>query len=53
MKRIFIFMWSQRWEGDTNFLTVFGDVRSIPEHFKQTYTKLLPHFKKEGAHESL
>lgn len=42
-----------RWEGDTNFLTVLGDIRSIPEHFKQTYTKLLPHFKKEGTHETL
>ncbi len=40
-----------RWQGDTNFLTVFGDVRSIPEHLKQTYEKLLPHFKKEGVHE--
>jgi len=40
-----------RWGGDTNFLTVFADIRSIPEHLKQTYTKLLPHFKKESAHE--
>jgi ATP adenylyltransferase len=40
-----------RWQGDTNFLTVFGDVRSIPEHLKQTYEKLLPYFKKETAHE--
>jgi ATP adenylyltransferase len=40
-----------RWQGDTNFLTVFGDVRSIPEHLKQTYEKLLPYFKKESAHE--
>lgn len=40
-----------RWGGDTNFLTVFADVRSIPEHLKQTYTKLLPHFKKESANE--
>lgn len=42
-----------RWEGDINFLTVLGEVRSIPEHLKQTYTKLLPHFKKEGSHENL
>lgn len=40
-----------RWQGDTNFLTVFSDVRSIPEHLKQTYEKLLPYFKKESAHE--
>jgi len=40
-----------RWQGDTNFLTVLSDVRSIPEHLKQSYTKLLPHFKKESIHE--
>ena len=40
-----------RWQGDTNFLTVFADLRSIPEHLKQTYEKLLPYFKKESAHE--
>jgi ATP adenylyltransferase len=40
-----------RWGGDTNFLTVFADIRSIPEHLKQTYTKLLPHFKKESSNE--
>lgn len=39
-----------RWEGDTNFMTVFSDVRSIPEHLKQTYAKLLPHFMKESPH---
>jgi ATP adenylyltransferase len=38
-----------RWDGDTNFLTVLGDVRSIPEHLKQTYSKLLPHFGKESS----
>ncbi|MCE5241975.1 MAG: HIT domain-containing protein [Syntrophobacteraceae bacterium] len=42
-----------RWQGDTNFIAVFADVRSIPEHFKQTYSKLLPHFKKESAHEDV
>jgi len=40
-----------RWQGDTNFLTVLSDVRSIPEHLKQSYTKMLPHFKKESIHE--
>lgn len=39
-----------RWQGDTNFMTVFSDVRSIPEHLKQTYEKLLPYFKKESLH---
>lgn len=37
-----------RWDGDTNFMTVFADVRSIPEHLNQTYVKLLNHFQGEG-----
>lgn len=35
-----------RWNGDTNFMTVFGDVRVIPEHIKETYRKLRPHYDK-------
>jgi ATP adenylyltransferase len=42
-----------RWRGDTNFLMVFAEVRSIPEHLKQTYSKLLSHFIKEDSHESV
>lgn len=42
-----------RWEGDTNFMTVFADVRSIPEHLRQTYEKLRPHFDKEKTYEAL
>ena len=34
-----------RWNGDTNFMTVLGEVRVIPEHIKQTYEKLLPYFQ--------
>ena len=33
-----------RWFGDTNALTVFADVRVIPEHIKATYNNLKPHF---------
>ncbi len=34
-----------RWNGDTNFIPVFADVRVIPEHFRQTYESLAPHFQ--------
>lgn len=40
-----------RWHGDTNFMTVFSEVRSIPEHLTQTYSKLLPLFSEEGFDE--
>jgi ATP adenylyltransferase len=33
-----------RWFGDTNALTVFADVRVIPEHLEATYKNLKPHF---------
>ncbi|MBW2481739.1 MAG: HIT domain-containing protein [Deltaproteobacteria bacterium] len=35
-----------RWFGDTNALTVFADVRVIPEHLKATYDNLKPQFSK-------
>ena len=35
-----------RWFGDTNALTVFADVRVIPEHLKTTRDNLKPHFNK-------
>jgi len=37
-----------RWFGDTNALTVFADVRVIPEHLKATYYKLRPYFDRTG-----
>ncbi len=33
-----------RWFGDTNALTVFADVRVIPEHIKATHDNLKPYF---------
>jgi len=35
-----------RWFGDVNALTVFGEVRVIPEHIKSTYANLKPLFDK-------
>jgi len=35
-----------RWFGDTNALSVFADLRVIPEHLKATYNNLKPHFEK-------
>jgi ATP adenylyltransferase len=34
-----------RWNGDTNYMTVLGEVRVIPEHIMETYGKLLPHYQ--------
>jgi ATP adenylyltransferase len=33
-----------RWNGDTNLMTVVGDVRVIPEHIMESYEKLRVHF---------
>ena len=35
-----------RWFGDVNALTVFADVRVIPEHIQSTYNNLKPLFEK-------
>ena len=35
-----------RWFGDVNALTVFADVRVIPEHINATYSNLKPLFNK-------
>lgn len=33
-----------RWQEDHNFITVIGEVRTIPEHIDATFEKLLPDF---------
>ena len=35
-----------RWNGDTNFMTVLGEVRSIPEHLEASHQKLKPYFSR-------
>ena len=34
-----------RWNGDTNCMTVLGEVRVIPEHIAETYRRLIPYFQ--------
>ena len=41
-----------RWVGDTNFMTILDDVRSIPEHIMQTYDRLRPLFVKAFEQDS-
>lgn len=33
-----------RWQGDHNFISVIGELRTIPEHIEATFERLLPHF---------
>ncbi len=41
-----------RWDGDHNFMTVLGDIRTIPEHIEVTFDKLLPDFKQINTNEN-
>ena len=35
-----------RWHGDHNFMTVLGEIRTIPQHIDETFAMLLPDFLK-------
>jgi ATP adenylyltransferase len=34
-----------RWDGDHNFMATVADIRTIPEHINQTFTRLLDDFQ--------
>ena len=34
-----------RWQGDHNFMTVVGEIRTIPEHIQHTFSRLEPDFR--------
>ncbi len=38
-----------RWEGDHNFITVVGEIRTIPIHIERTFDQLLPDFQQINA----
>jgi ATP adenylyltransferase len=42
-----------RWRADTNFMAALADIRSIPEHIRQSYFKLRPLFIKENVDEAV
>ena len=41
-----------RWAGDTNYMTVVGEIRVIPQHIDHTYQLLVPYFQIRHARTS-
>ena len=37
-----------RWNGDSSFMAVMDEVRTIPQHLSETYNQLLPLFQEYG-----
>lgn len=37
-----------RWNGDSSFMAVFDEVRTMPEHLSRTYAALRPYFSRDG-----
>jgi ATP adenylyltransferase len=37
-----------RWNGDTNFMPVLGEVKVMSEHLEGTWARLVPHFAHLG-----
>ena len=35
-----------RWPGDTNFMPVIAEIKTMPQHLASTYDQLLPHFER-------
>ena len=35
-----------RWNGDTNFMPVLSETKSMPQHLESSYQQLLPHFRR-------
>ena len=37
-----------RWNGDSSFMAVMDEVRTMPQHLRETYAALLPYFRASG-----
>lgn len=38
-----------RWNGDSSFMAVLDEVRTVPQHLRETYNDLLPYFHNSRA----